>query len=223
MPDIYVAKEKKKKTKKKTPKEKPAENESVADKLITQRTVNPFASLVIRPKNVTFETQESKEKVILLSRRHFITNLKWILLVLVLFFLPWFLLRFLPEYFNTLRYRSIILLIWYLATFSIAFEQFLRWFFNVNIITDERVVDIDFPSILYRDISSAKIDMVQDVSVKMGGFMRSLLNYGDVHIQTAAEQKEFIFEAIPHPERVIKILNDLIAEEEKEKHEGRVR
>lgn len=221
MPDIYVAKDKKKVTKKKTPKRKSAPRESVADKLRSQRTANPLASLMIRPKKVTFETQESKEKVILLARRHMITNAKWILLVLVLLIFPRIVFYFLPGF--LLRYRFILLLIWYLATFSLAFEQFLRWFFNVNIITDERVVDIDFPSILYRDISSAKIDVVQDVSVKMGGFVRSLFNYGDVHIQTAAEQREFIFEAIPQPERVIGFLNELIEEEEKEKIEGRTR
>ncbi len=221
MPDIYVAKDKKKVAEKKPPRSKPALSESVADRLKSQGRANPLASLVIHPKKVTFETQESREKMILLTRRHMATNAKWILLVSVLLILPNLLFYTLPGF--LLPYRFVLLVLWYLATFSLAFEQFLRWFFNVNIITDERVVDIDFPSILYRDISSAKIDAVQDISVKMGGFVRSLFNYGDVHIQTAAEQREFIFEAIPQPERVIGILNDLIEEEEKEKIEGRTR
>ncbi len=31
-----------------------------------------------------------------------------------------------------------------MGTFAFAFEKFLSWYFNVNIITDERIVDVDF-------------------------------------------------------------------------------
>jgi len=227
MPDIFVAKENKEEQESKRIKEqeKPivAKEETVADRLQSQRTTNPFASLVIRPRKIAFDTQEREEKIILLARRHLITNLKWVLIALVMILLPKIVFGLFPEVFNSFRFRAIALLIWYLLTFSYAFEQFLKWFFNVSIVTDERVVDIDFPTILYRDISSTKIDMVQDVSVKTGGFVRSLFNFGDVCIQTAGEQREFIFEDIAQPERVIKILNQLILEEEQEKLEGRIR
>lgn len=223
MPDIYVAKDKEKKPEKPPAKPKAAKAETVADELKAQRTTNPLASLVIRPKKITFDTQERKEKIILLTRRHLITNFRWVLITVVVILLPSIVFRLFPEIFNSFRFRTLTLLTWYLLAFSYAFQNFLMWFFNVNIVTDERVVDIDFPNILYRDISSTKIDMIQDISVKMGGFVRSLFNYGDVHIQTAAEQREFIFEDIPQPEEVIKILNQLILEEEKEKLEGRVR
>jgi len=223
MPDIYVAKDKKAKEPTKKAPSPQSEKESVAERLKTQKPAHSFASLIIRPQKINFETQEAKEKVVLLARQHLFTNVKWFLLVLVLLILPFFVFQFLPDFLNTARFRPLLILFWYLATFSFAFEQFLKWFFNVNLITDERVVDIDFPSLLYRDISSTKIEMIQDISVKTSGFIRSLLNYGDVHIQTAGEQREFIFEAIPQPERVIDILNQLIEEEEKEKMEGRTR
>lgn len=217
MPDIFVAKNKKK------IKSKPVKSETVADSLKKKRTTNPLATLMIRPRQVSFDTQEREEKIILLVRRHLITNLKWVLVAGVMILLPFFVSLIFAELFTTFRYRSVLVLIWYVLTFSYVFEQFLRWFFNVNILTDERVVDIDFPSILYRDISSAKIDNIQDISAKTGGFVRSFFNYGDVCIQTAGEQREFIFEAVPEPEGIIKILNQLILEEEQEKLEGRVR
>ena len=37
-----------------------------------------------------------------------------------------------------------------------------------------------------------------------------MLNYGDVQIQTAAEITEFKFELVPNPEKVAKILEDLM-------------
>jgi len=127
-------------------------------------------------------------------------------------------LNFIPS-----GYRLIITLAWYLLTFAFSLEKFLSWFFNVNIITDERIVDIDFPSILYKDISETKIDQIQDVSIKVGGFIRSLFNFGDVLIQTAGAVPEIHFSAVPNPEQVSKILNELILEEEQEKLDGRVR
>ena len=204
MPDIFVAE--KKPVKANPPKK-----------------TKTLAAFISRPKNINFETQEKKEKIILLLRRHWITNVPWILVIVLMLTAPIFfrffpLLDFLPG-----RFQLMALIGWYLLTIAVVFEKFLSWIFNVNIITDERIVDIDFPSLLYREISSAKIDQVQDVSTKVGGFIRSLFNYGDVSIQTAGTEPEICFEAVPRPGQVAKILNQMMLEEEQEKIEGRVR
>lgn len=214
MPDIFVAS--------KTKKTEPAKA-TKPEKKAAPKGVNPLAAFISRPKNIRFETQDRKEKIVLLLRRHWITNLSWIVTAVLLMIAPIFiqmadLLNFFPG-----RFQFITFLTWYLVLAGYVFERFLTWFFDVNIITDERIVDIDFPSILYRHISSAKIDQVQDVTIKVGGFIRSLLNYGDVSIQTAGTEPEICFEAVPRPERVSKVLYKLILEEEKEKLEGRVR
>ena len=135
---------------------------------------------------------------------------------LILRFFP--LLAFLP-----FRYQMMAVIIWYLLTIAFIFEQFLGWLFNVNIITDERIVDIDFYSLLYKEVSDCKIDQIQDVTYKMGGVTRAMFNYGDVFIQTAAERPQFEFLAVPKPDRVAAILRDLVTEEEKERLEGRIR
>ena len=114
-------------------------------------------------------------------------------------------------------------IIWYLLTTIIIFERFLTWYFNVNIITDERIIDIDFNNLIYKEISDAKIDKVQDITYKMGGAIRTLFHYGDVYIQTAGTEPNFEFLAVPKPEQVVKILNQLREEEEKEFLDGRVK
>ena len=40
--------------------------------------------------------------------------------------------------------------VWYLILAAFIFEEFLGWFFNVNIITDERIVEVDFHNLIYR-------------------------------------------------------------------------
>lgn len=225
MPDIYVAAKPKIETKPKPEVEKKDPLFEVKQEL--QKTGGKkgglLSAFVAQPKNLKFETQEKKEKVILLLRRHPITNLNWIATALFFFCLPLIFSRFNPLDFIPTRYQLVTNLLWYLLIFAFIFEKFLTWFFNVNIITDERVIDIDFPSILYKDISETKIDQIQDVSIKVGGFTRSLFNFGNVFIQTAGAEPEIHFEDIPNPEQVSRILNQLMIEEEKEKIEGRVR
>jgi membrane protein YdbS with pleckstrin-like domain len=121
------------------------------------------------------------------------------------------------------RYQLMTLIIWYLLIIAFAFERFLIWFFNVNIITDERIVDIDFHSLLYKEVSDCPLDRIQDVTYAMGGVSRAIFDFGDVLIQTAAEVTQFEFLGVPNPRRVSAVLRDLMIEEEQEKLEGRIR
>jgi len=223
MPDIYVAPKRKKVPKKVRAAKKKVERKTEAEKARKVHTVNPLAAYASSPKNIHFETQEPKEEIILLLRRHWITNLPWIFWAILMVFTP-FILRFFPLLtLLPFRYQVMAVIIWYLLTIAFIFEQFLGWLFNVNIITDERIVDIDFYSLLYKEVSDCKIDQIQDVTYKMGGVTRAMFNYGDVFIQTAAERPQFEFLAIPKPDRVAAILRDLVTEEEKERLEGRIR
>ena len=64
------------------------------------------------------------------------------------------LLSFLPE-----RFQLIALLGWFLIVLGYVLEVFLSWFYNVYIITDERIIDVDFTSLLSKDISYAKLKL----------------------------------------------------------------
>lgn len=185
-------------------------------------TRNPLAAYMVKPK-VHFETQEREEKVVLLLRRHAITNLRWLMTATFLVIVPllWGLFPFLRVF--PQRFQMMLTIIWYLFIIAYILEHFLSWYYNVHIITDERIVDVDFHSLLYKEVSETKIDNIQDVTFVMGGALRALFNYGTVFIQTAGERREFDFNDVPHPDRVAKILNELILEEEQEKVEGRVR
>ena len=121
------------------------------------------------------------------------------------------------------NFRFIFILIWYLITTAYFLESFLTWFFNVYIVTDERIIDIDFYNLIYKEVSDANIDKIQDVTYKMGGVVRTLFNYGDVLIQTASEVPNFDFLAVPHPDKIVKVLQDLRIEEQQEAIEGRIR
>ncbi len=184
---------------------------------------NPLGAYLYRPDKVSFINEDPEEKVILLLRKHPITNLRWLTLSFIMLIAPAFLsvlslFEFIPE-----SFQLILLLLWYMITTAFIFEQFLSWFFHVNIITDERIVEVDFINLLYREITDANIDKIEDVTVEIGGAVRTFLNYGNVVIQTASEVPRINFEAVPHPDKVSRVLRELRVQEEQEKLEGRVR
>ena len=233
MPDVYVApkKEKSERKEEKVRKKRIARLSlravkragNAIKKIRLGQTRNPLAAFVANPADIRFETQDREEKIILLLRRHWVTNLSWIFLAALAMFAP-FLLRFLPLLdFLPGRYQMMAVFLWYLLITAFVFENFLTWYFNVNVVTDERIVDIDFCSLIYKEVSHCKIDQIQDVSFKMGGIFRTIFNYGDVLVQTAAEIPVFGFESVPQPALIVQKLNELILEEEQEKLEGRVR
>ena len=189
----------------------------------TKSDQGPFAAFLVKPKNVHFDVQDTEEKILLLLRRHFVTNIPWIVSVVIALFAP-ILATFIPAFLLLpVRYQLVGSLVWYLVVFGFSLEQFLSWYFHVYIVTDERIIDYDFYSILHKRVSKAKIDRIEDVTYQMGGVLQSMFHYGDVFVQTAGEQRELDFESVPRPELVGKLLNELLIEEEQEKLDGRVR
>ncbi len=209
MPDIYVAG---------TPKKgKRRFKEYSAVMAEAQPTENPLAAFMVRPKKLRFATQESEEAVLLLLRKHWITNVPWILLVVGMVIAPAFSSVILPNLgWLPARFEFMAVVLWYLLTLAVVVENFLDWYFNVYIVTDERIVDIDFYSLIYKKISDMQIYRIQDITVTQGGVVRALFDFGTVLIQTAGETEEFDFVDVPHPELVSKFLNEMLAEEENE-------
>jgi len=111
--------------------------------------------------------------------------------------------------------QLILIVSWYLFVFAFAFQRFLVWFFNVYIVTNKRIVDVDFFNLFYKQISSTTIDNIQDVTQKRGGVAQLLFNYGDLVIETAGENPSFEFTAIPNPNLVQKTIINLLSQKRK--------
>ncbi len=171
----------------------------------------PLGAMAVLPADASFETKDEEEQVILVLRQHMITNLGWIILASFLILVPLWVFTFglFPESIAS-KYRLLLTLIWELLTFGYTLEQFLIWFFNVYIVTNERIIDIDFHNLLLREISDADLDKIQDVTIKGAGVGAAFFHFGDIRIQTAAEIQEFEFNAVPHPEIVARVIRELI-------------
>lgn len=166
-----------------------------------------FHSYCLNP-DVHFEDQAEGEKVILVLRAHPFTQLFWVLnaifFVILLFVFDFIFPTFLNS--NQIIFINIFVLF---GIASYVWMNFLTWFFNVGIVTNIRVIDIDFENVIYTEISEARLNKVQDITSKSGGFFEAFFNYGDLYIQTAGTASNIEFLNIPNSSDVVRIIDDL--------------
>jgi len=187
------------------------------EKSLVERTImSPLTSFAVSPEGIRFESQENEEKVVLFLRQHLVVLLGPALLVVVLALAP---VLIFPVLFHFLTLPFVIptsyivvgTAFWYVVTFGFALMSFLRWFFNIYIVTDRRIVDIDFVHLLYKEFAEARIDKIQDISYKSSGIFSVIFDYGDAYVQTAGgDMPNIEFFSVPKPAKVVEAISDLL-------------
>jgi membrane protein YdbS with pleckstrin-like domain len=174
---------------------------------------------IVRPKS-RFITQQEDEEIVLLLRAHPFTNIGWILLALLMLALPGVIDAF--GILSTVPVKFIFVgkLVWYLMVMMYVFEKFLYWYYSVFIVTNERLVDIDFVNLLWREVTYANLNHIEEPEMITGGFIRSLFQYGNVYVTTASEKPSLEALAVPWPQRVVDVISRLAEELEKRRERG---
>ncbi len=184
---------------------------------------NPLATFAFDPLGVGFEGQDKGEQVVLLLRAHVITLVGPAIVVFLMLLAPFVISRLANlaniNIFGFLTAGQFFwfFIVWYLFTFGYAFYRFLFWYYNVYILTNERIVDLDLRGVLAREMSFTTLNHIEDVSPKTVGVFETFFNYGSVLIETAAEKPEFKFENVPRPD----IVADRILDEVRTTESGR--
>ena len=168
-----------------------------------------FYSYILNP-DIKFDTQEDGEKIYLLLRSHPFTQLRWVL-ASILFFILFFVFNFFPQSFFNLGQILIINLFFIVFILSYIWFNILNWYFNVGIITNKRVIDIDFYAVLYKEITNAQLGRIEDTTVKSGGYIESFFDYGSIFVQTAGTEANVEFINVPHPSDAVQIINKLLS------------
>lgn len=182
--------------------------------------MNIFGAFFEKPKNVYFATQEPGEKIIFILRRAFVTNVPWLVVAFFGILLPTLYMNYTAynpgnSIIAPPKFENILLITWYVVVIVYTLERFITWYFNVYIVTERRVVDVDFTPLFNKRISETTYDKVEDSSFAMNNFFQTMFNYGNVYLQTAAEKREFDFDRVPKPSRVQDIISDLAAKASK--------
>ncbi len=207
MPDIFVSK-----------KADPPPTVQTEKEVITPPSGNRvrlLTSFRLNPAGLEYSDLEPNETVFLFLRRHFATNVPWIVEGIFLIVAP----LIVGALVNILNLNLAIvsgnlllfvILFYYLLVIEFFFLNFLNWFYNISLVTNEKVVDIDFKILFSKNVASTKIVQIEDVSLNEVGLIRAVFDYGDVIVQTAGTAEFFEFLAVPHPEQVVHVIGDLI-------------
>ena len=221
MPDLFVSEKKETQKDTSATDQKPSEHkvlEAVSQVLPSDsidRKVHLLTSYCENPTGLVFTNLDDDEKILLFLRRHLITNSPWIFKAILASLVPLLFLIFL-SFFGVILpedYTFTLVLFYYLMLLGYIFVQFISWFFNITLVTNQRVVDIDFSQLVFESVAATKLPQLEDVSYHQIGVLASVFDYGDVTVQTAGKASNFLFAHVPHPEKVVHLINNLIAKE----------
>ncbi len=164
-----------------------------------------------------FPGQNKTEPVFIFLRRHFIAFAPFFLIISIMFALGSFMVGYTIF---VLRYQpglDPIIYNWSVAAsgifllFCIGFSTvaWLDFYFDIHIVTDRRVVDVNQNRLFNRNVSELSLEDIEDVSVNLVGVFQTFFNYGNIEIQTAGTRANFNFQDIANPREVASVVSDL--------------
>ncbi len=168
---------------------------------------------------------KDNEQVVAIIRHHWFVLLREVFGLIILFLAPFFLI---PIAFgiavqggNVPAISGGVVIffgsLWTLVIWNLLFARWTDYYYDIWVITNRRVVDIDQKGLFNRSTATLlTLDHIQDIEAELNGVIGNLLNFGDVTIQTAAAHREFIFQEVSSPNGVVKIIRDAQHESQKE-------
>jgi len=178
------------------------------------------------------------EKIYLTKRRHKIVLLVEVLPLMLIFFIifglaiaiifispsfPDWLINFIPEL-SKIEMRDFLLFLFsllFLILWVFIFVIITYYYLDCWIVTNQRTIHAELKGFFSRTTSTVPHDRIQDVSIDVHGILPTIFKYGDLHIQTAGEFREFIFHQIPNPyetkDIILRMRDELLT---KKKFEG---
>lgn len=123
-----------------------------------------------------FEKQKGEE-IVEMVRRSFFTILPPFLEALFLSFPGIYGLLYLDQ-----PMISLISLVWLIFLISYVFYHWLIWHYDVYVITNQRVININQKSLFTKEVLELSYDKIEDVYYGIESFSGSLFGYGTVKI-----------------------------------------
>lgn len=161
--------------------------------------------------------QKDFEKIAFSLRQHWFIFSKMVLLYAVLTLIPiivYYLFVNLGagEFLTTPPIKHIVVLtasIYYLCIWLFFFVAFIDYYLDIWIVTNDRIVSIEQKGMFNRTVAGLKLYRIQDITAESKGLFPTMLNYGNVFVQTAGEQDRFVFKNVPNPYSVSKRILEL--------------
>ena len=152
------------------------------------------------------QTLKKDEELVEILHRHWPSFAKPGLISLVLIIVPLLFIKFIIAS----SAATIVLLVYLAGVLAYLGYRWVTWYFDVFIITDQRIIDIEQKGVFHRTVSEASLGRVQDVTYTVQGFLATLMNFGSVQVRTASDG-ELKLTDIKDPEEVQEMIIELLS------------
>ncbi|MFA5936028.1 MAG: PH domain-containing protein [Patescibacteria group bacterium] len=156
------------------------------------------------------------EKTVALLRRHWTSLVSLGISFIFILILPvgtFFAVGYaVPEFFDDPVRTTLFVLglsTFFLYAWLFLYQHYIDYHLDLWIVTDNRILNIEQHGLFARTVAELRLHRIQDVTAEVHGFLHTMLDYGNVYIQTAGETQRFQFEDIPHPNQIAKLVLDL--------------
>lgn len=156
---------------------------------------------------------EKDEKLVAVFRKHlFYIGVKIVGLI-ILGLIPLLVMPFIEsivvEGQENIQYLITWIYMLYLAVlWVIGFVMWTEYYLDMWLLTDKRLIDVEQIGLFAREISSLRLDRIQDVKVQVVGILDTALHIGTVHVQTAGSEKEFVIPSAKAPNEIKRVILD---------------
>ncbi len=99
---------------------------------------------------------------------------------------------------------------YYLTLITWFFIAWVDYYLDVGIVTNHRIIDVDQRGMFRRSVAELDCRMVQDINADKTGVLETLFDFGNVIVQTAGERPNFVFHAVPHPDRMVDRIREVM-------------
>jgi len=159
------------------------------------------------PSDLENDLRNPEERVLLVLRAHPITASPWILMGVGLVLIPLFFSPYLSLLKLNPNQELFLIIVWYALTFSFLLTKFFFWYFNLGVVTNQKIVDVDVNNLLNTVTTATIVSKVEEVNKKSLGIISSYFDFGDIYVETAGEIPNIEFLKVPHPAEIVKIIN----------------
>jgi len=158
---------------------------------------------------------DPNEEIFLKVRKHKLVFILEVIFIVPAVLLPpvaYYFLKFLGKievssdtfYLLLFAYSIFLLFLW-----IIFFKIWTDYYLDILIVTNKRVVDVEQKGFFHRDVSTLRLDRIQDLRVNLKGVLATFLDFGEIYIQTAGEAREFVMRYVPNPNHVKSVIYEL--------------
>lgn len=162
--------------------------------------------------NKNFLGQNPDEEILGITRRGFVVELKWFLPVLAAYYLLVINYQFLELLLGsifTASYISFIRILIFLFVTIFTLNRLSDWFYSINLVTNQRVIDFEFSGLGIKKIVETDIRNIQSVTIGSAGFLSFFFGLSTIHILTSGDNPNIDLEFISNANQIQDLISDL--------------